>query len=89
MADKQTETKMETAASAVEDSFVANFDELKKNYGSKAGDLYHQIANIAGFGSHGRDHIGADSKPDFPVLDYSGASTDAKSAIAKLLKEGK
>jgi hypothetical protein len=65
-----------------------NFDELKKTYHSKAGDIYSEISNIAGFGSHGRDHIGADNKPSYPTLDYSGASADAKAAITKLLKEG-
>lgn len=87
MTDKQTETKTETKQ-AEPDLPAANFGELKKTFGSKAADIYHSIANATGAGSFGKDFIGADSKPDFPVIDLSGATNEQKEAIRNILKDG-
>ena len=59
------------------------FEQLKKDFGDKAGEVWREVCAIGGFGNVSPEHAGG--------LDCSGLSADAKKAAQAAItkKEGK
>lgn len=59
------------------------FEQLKKDFGDKAGEIWREVCAIGGFGHVPAEHTGG--------LDCSGLSPDAKKAVQAAItkKEGK
>lgn len=58
---------------------AVTIEDLKETHGSRAEDVYNQIANIGGFGQVGNGFLGGK-----PPLDVNGCSPEALAEIEKI-----